>query len=100
MKTTDYGDRGASNYAGVDKPAKDVDFAHNPGAALCGTRQPVSDHDIREMVTDFHRVHGFAPSKVCIAEPAGHYKARGITVPLIGICMLDFEYGAEVTHVE
>ena len=100
MKTTEYGLPGGVNEFGIDKPAKDVDYAHAPGAALCGTRQPVSDHDLREMVSDFHRIKGHMPSKVFIAEPAGHYKARGVTVPLLGSVVLDFVYQATETHVE
>lgn len=100
MKTTDYGDAGGTNQYGIDKPAKDVDFLHSPGAALTGTKAPVSDSTIRDLVTEFYRIHGCKPTKLHLDHDSGHYRARGLNVKGIGFVMLDFHYEAAETHLE
>jgi hypothetical protein len=100
MKTTEYGIPGAVNEFGIPKPAKDVEFLHNPSAAMTGTRLPVSDSTIREMVQDFYQVHGRKPTILHLTDSRGHHRCRGIHVNPIGPVMLEFAYGAAEVHLE
>lgn len=100
MKTTDYGMAGPVNEFGVEKPAKDVNFLHTPGAGLTGTKLPVSRHYIRYLICEFFEANGVAPKILRVSGPTLHHKAMAIEVPGLGIIPLDIEYGAGETHVE
>ncbi len=100
MRTTEYGLPGPVNEFGVEKPAKDVDHSHSPGAAMTGTKAPIDDRTLRDMVRDFHRIHGRKPSTVHLTEAAGHHRGRGLNVDPIGFVFLDFAYGAAEVRLE
>lgn len=102
MQTQNYGVNGSQvNELGQHLPPMQVYGKYEPmGHMVASVCRGLDEWKVKELIIDFHRIHGKMPSRYVSATAIPGLRGSSFNVPLLGSCFLDISHDEGPERVE